>query len=203
MNQHIAESKEHFNNWSKKYDSSLLQKFFFHPIQQTVIQNIARHTDEEFSLLDVGCGTGKMLNQISRKWPNAQLTGADISEKMITQSQQKNPSLEFKTANAQDLPFEDNTFNYTTNTVSFHHYPEPQTAVNEFYRVTKPCGVVLIADLIYPIMLGKGSVKAYSPKAMRQFFQQAGFKEIRQQRPGYFLFPGIITRLTIGTKFCE
>lgn len=59
-------------------------------------------------------------------------------------------NIEFKTADAHALPFEDNTFDLVTNRLALHHYSDPRQAIAEMVRVCKPGGLVALVDNIVP-----------------------------------------------------
>lgn len=51
---------------------------------------------------------------------------------------------------AENLPFENKKFDLLVCTDSFHHYPNPQKAINEFYRVLEKNRYLLLADFWKP-----------------------------------------------------
>lgn len=148
---------------------------------------------EEFhvsSLLDVGCGTGEMLRLLLEGNSQIQLTGIDISEKMIEKARHK---LEQKvclvTCDSEKLPFEDNSFELVMCNDSFHHYPAPMKVLAEFYRVMKPEGILLISDfcVFTPIrqlmnffikFSHDGDVRIYSKEELLEMLQENSFKRI-------------------------
>jgi len=104
---------------------------------------------ENTHILDVGCGVGQTPVYIA-KTVGARVTGIDINPGMIKRSKERAQKqgvtslTEFREADAQDLPFPDNTFDAVI-TESVTAFPEDkQRAVNEYARVTKPGGMVLI-----------------------------------------------------------
>ena len=63
------------------------------------------------SLLDVGCGTGPMIQLLSEKYPEKHYTGIDITPKMIEVAAAKQlPNTIFQVGDSENLPFEDATF---------------------------------------------------------------------------------------------
>jgi SAM-dependent methyltransferase len=105
------------------------------------------HIDETKYVLDVGCGVGVSPVYIAKKY-GCRVVGVDILPMMIERSieragrEQVADRTEFKVADAQDLPFDDGTFDAVI-TESVTAFPEDkQKAVNEYARVTKPGGYV-------------------------------------------------------------
>ena len=98
-------------------------------------------TKPEGSLLDVGCGGGWFLRDVNKKYPHLKLTGCDLSEPMLVYSKNLlGDNATIVKGDAQNLPFQDNSFDYITSTLAFHHFPEPDKAISEFWRVLKPNG---------------------------------------------------------------
>jgi SAM-dependent methyltransferase len=105
------------------------------------------HIGEGSYVLDVGCGVGMTPCFIARRY-GCRVAGVDISEAMVERSRERarregvTDRVEFKAADAQDLPFEDDLFDAVI-TESVTAFPEDkQRAVNEYVRVTKPGGYV-------------------------------------------------------------
>ena len=102
---------------------------------------------EKTHILDVGCGVGQTPVYIA-KTIGARVTGVDINAMMVQRSKERAQNqgvaslTMFRDADAQDLPFDDNTFDAVI-TESVTAFPEDkQLAVNEYVRVTKPGGYI-------------------------------------------------------------
>ena len=61
-------------------------------------------------------------------------------------ARRKGYSIEFKVADAQELPFPDAIFDVVYSFGSTKHWPDPQTGFGECWRVLKPSGELLVAD---------------------------------------------------------
>ena len=92
--------------------------------------------------LDIGCGEGSNTREMQKI--GAKMTGIDISDNFISyarQHEEENPlGIEFNVASAVELPFENNSFDFTMGTMSFMDIPEYQKVIQEAYRVTKSGG---------------------------------------------------------------
>lgn len=93
-------------------------------------------------ILDVCCGTGYLVQDLSKR---GTYTGVDFAESMISLCKERFPGKRFLQADAEDLPFWQNSFDVVVCFWSFHHITDPQTAICEFHRVMDRDGLVLIA----------------------------------------------------------
>ena len=105
------------------------------------------HIGADKYVLDVGCGVGVTPCFIAKRY-GCRVVGVDISKGMVERSKERaqkegvTDRVEFRVADAQELPFEDDLFDAII-TESVTAFPEDkQKAVNEYARVTKPGGYV-------------------------------------------------------------
>lgn len=124
------------------------------PIYRRFIKNAIDDLDpvDSSSYLVIGCGTGNGIRELSKRVKNPRVTGIDISEKMLKEAKEKNKgkisNLELKLMDAEDLKFEDNSFD---NVISLHTLGElddPIKGTKEWLRVLKPGGKFVVT---YPL----------------------------------------------------
>lgn len=98
------------------------------------------------SLLDVGCGTGFLIDMLAKDH-KAEFVGLDLSPEMVKQANCKNiASAKFVEGRSDAIPFEDNSFDVVTCSQSFHHYPDTDKAMQEALRILKPGGLYILSD---------------------------------------------------------
>jgi ubiquinone/menaquinone biosynthesis C-methylase UbiE len=99
-------------------------------------------------ILEVGCGRGGGLSYINRYLSPKSATGVDLNKKAIEfcKKHHSNENIKFLQANAQNLRFQDNSFDVVINVESSHRYSQMDKFLDEVYRVLKPGGVFLFAD---------------------------------------------------------
>ena len=56
----------HFDEWSESYDRSRLQREIFDPVHEHIVRVASREVPSAQVLLDVGCGTGRLLERVGR-----------------------------------------------------------------------------------------------------------------------------------------
>ena len=153
------------------------------------------HIEDGKYILDVGCGAGVTPCFIAKRF-RCRVVGVDISDAMIERSREREQRegltdrVEFRVADAQDLPFEDNLFDAVI-TESVTAFPEDkQRAVNEYARVTKPGGYVGLNESTWlkvpppPEMLAwasqdlGASVKPLTSDEWEELLKGAGLTEI-------------------------
>jgi ubiquinone/menaquinone biosynthesis C-methylase UbiE len=109
-------------------------------------------------VLEVGCGTGLVLERIQRFAATA--TGIDLSPGMLQQARAR--GLHVTEGSALKLPFADASFDVTCSFKVLAHIPEIATALAEMARVTRPGGYIL-AEFYNPWSL-RGLLKRFGPK---------------------------------------
>jgi len=101
-------------------------------------------------VLDVGCGTGVLLHQLAGLVEGGEVVGVDISQTMVDEATKRaediRGNLKFEKRNALALGIPDNTFDAAMSSVVFQHLPDPEQALSEMIRVTKPGGIVTIIE---------------------------------------------------------
>jgi len=106
------------------------------------------------SLLDIGCGRGKILHELESAQGGFKLFGIDSEPEKIEIAKSFNSSskISFKIAYASDLPYTNGSMDWIISTLSFHHMSaeEKGKAIGEIARVLKPGGKLLITDFGRP-----------------------------------------------------
>ena len=94
-------------------------------------------------VLEIACGTGRLTRHLRRYFPaTTKLVASDISPDMLELARRllKDPSIEFQTADVQQLPFSDDSFDLVVCQYGLMFLPEKLTGFKEIYRVLKPGG---------------------------------------------------------------
>lgn len=98
-------------------------------------------------LLDVGCGTGVLLERLVVRQPESRLYGCDLSDAMLAVARDGlGPSTGLFQAATEALPLADASIDVLTSTSAFHFVREPRKALSEMHRVLRPGGRLVLAD---------------------------------------------------------
>lgn len=146
-------------------------------------------------VLDVGCGTGAVLELLHERYPHKQLTGLDLTPKMIEVACAKQlDNINFIVGDAENLPFEPQSFDAVLCSNSFHHYPRPDRFFTEAARVLRPGGRLILRDytsndvivwlmnnLELPLahLFGHGDVRICKMSEFRDLAETAGLKLLK------------------------
>jgi demethylmenaquinone methyltransferase / 2-methoxy-6-polyprenyl-1,4-benzoquinol methylase len=101
------------------------------------------------SLLDLGTGTGDLAREALSAFPKAQVVAADFTLEMMRVGRKTSP-LNFSTADALRLPFNDSSFDAVTSGFLMRNVIDLQKALDEQYRVLKSGGRIVILDTTRP-----------------------------------------------------
>ncbi len=184
---HDSQAADRFDKWADKYGEDRISPWFLNNQKQAISRlDIAGNGN----FLDVGCGTGRAVWEVSKYIDKGIACGIDISPKMIEKAKRfprggNNTKTEFSVASAEKIPYPDKYFRYMMCTCSFHHYKNPLKALTEMKRVMAPDGKLIIIesgrDIFFPIWLQdryrrifeKSHVRYYTIAEIKQLFLEA------------------------------
>jgi SAM-dependent methyltransferase len=129
-------------------------------LRRQILDSIPWRGDEK--VLDVGCGTGLLLNGAAARLRSGKATGIDLwaphsgggSLELLwknARTEKVAGRVEFKEADARDMPFESETFDVVLSSGAVHHISHTRDdfdqAMGEMVRVLKPGGKIVIWDV--------------------------------------------------------
>jgi demethylmenaquinone methyltransferase/2-methoxy-6-polyprenyl-1,4-benzoquinol methylase len=145
-------------------------------------------------VLDVGCGTGFATEALLERTENVH--GLDQSAHQLQRAYAKfgkRGPVRFYRGDAERVPFADDAFDVVWSSGSIEYWPNPVDALEEFRRVTKPGGKVLVVGPDYPDntvfqKVADAIMLFYDEEEADRMFAEAGYPDfehhIQQARPG-------------------
>jgi SAM-dependent methyltransferase len=97
------------------------------------------------SVLDVGCGEGRFCRMLATQ--GLMTAGIDPAESLIRQARRLHPHGDYRTGQAEHLPFEDEAFDLVVAYLSLVDIADVKQSIAEMSRVLRPGGHLLIANL--------------------------------------------------------
>jgi SAM-dependent methyltransferase len=122
-------------------------------------------TEDPRHVLDLGTGTGSVAQLVAARFPEAEVTGVDVSPKMIDVARAKGTRVRFEVADAERLRYGDDAFDLVTlgNMIPFF---------DELARVTTPGGHVL-----FSFSGGEQTPIYVAPERLRDELASRGFAD--------------------------
>jgi ubiquinone/menaquinone biosynthesis C-methylase UbiE len=201
------EQKQTWNKVSaawKKWNAFTMN--FLQPMGDAIITALdIKSTDV---VLDIASGTGEPAFSIAAIAKNGEVYATDLSEEMLTIARnyaddRSINNIEFKLADVSDLPFKNNFFDKISCRMGFMFFPGMQLAANEMFRVCRDGGKIAVSvwaaaennDWYTTIMkvLSKhieapkpatdapGMFRCAKPGLVKQLFEHAGFKNVKEE----------------------
>ncbi|CAN5302225.1 methyltransferase domain-containing protein [soil metagenome] len=176
--------REEYARLAGEYDQR-----WFNYIASTTEQTVRRlslRSDDR--LLDIGCGTGVLLEQVRARWPVVYAVGVDLSREMLAVAQRRvgdrTPLVE---ADVSNLPFASDSFDVIVSNSSLHYWPNPKLALVEVARVLRQPGQLVITDWCGDYLTcrlldlglrltGRAQERAYRSAECVTLLEQSGFE---------------------------
>jgi demethylmenaquinone methyltransferase/2-methoxy-6-polyprenyl-1,4-benzoquinol methylase len=115
--------------------------------RRAVVEAVAAAPGER--VLDIAAGTGTSSEPFAV--PGVEVVPADFSLGMLRQGRRRNAALAFTAADAMRLPFADASFDVVTMSFGLRNVADPLRALQEFRRVTRPGGRLVVCEFSQPV----------------------------------------------------
>ena len=149
-------------------------------------------------VLDVGCGTGKILAELKKQgW---QVWGVDAEPAAAKECQKRDIKIKIADATIR-MPFKDNFFNAILALDFLEHVNDDKTVIRGIKRVLKPNGIIIISVPAYPKLYSYwdkmlGHYRRYSKSDLTQLMIKSGLKiKFISYYFSWLLLPSIMIRI--------
>ena len=155
--------KGRYDSTADSYDSR------YENIQEKKVEAIKEYLKGSTRILDVGCGTGSLLEEVSSDKELA--VGVDFSIEMLRRARERLGDAKLILADADNLPFQDGTFDLVVSLTLLQNVPEPSKTIREMARVVETGGLILVTSL----------EKKHKPHEIEEWMDSAGLKPLRAE----------------------
>lgn len=145
-------------------------------------------------ILDIGCGTGSLLQAITEGYPLVKVVGVDLSIEMLKIARNKQiKDSALIASQAKCLPFRSNSFDVVVSCNAFHYLRKPEKCLVEIARVLKPQGRIVITDWcddyiacrfcdLFLRVFNRAHFKTYGRRACEHLLRNAGYSNVQVKR---------------------
>lgn len=177
-----ARSADYDRWWSRWGDMIKYSPAPFHR-RRLILQLMAELSFD--SVLDVGCGNGETLRAIAERFPNARLSGVDLSPSVVQQNQAAWPEVDFAPLDLGEAALP-RSFDLVVCTEVVEHVQDADRALQHLRRMCERHLILTVpAGPVFPIDRGVGHVRHFQRDELCARLARAGFRVERAWRWGF------------------
>ena len=168
-------------SFKERYDFCQIQKF------EHILNSCDKSLTNFNSVLEFGCGNGRLIQHLINLRPEAEIHGCDILQKCIVQCRRKFPKGNFvRNSIKPPTGFNDNQFDLIYTYSVFTHLTEKNHLawLQEFARILKPGGVMIHSVKSYQFVR---RAKLFSPKYLSKYQLCGSLKEFEVKYPYHYV----------------
>ena len=134
-----------FNRASFTYDEyAYIQK----QVAKDLLDKISHHKVSPKVVVDLGCGTGLLTQQVAKRYPSAKIIGIDLAEDALAYARRfetETKQLDFVCADAASMPLADKSVDLIVSNCMLHWCADINAVLSEIKRVLKPNGLCFLS----------------------------------------------------------
>lgn len=181
------------------------KNFWLRARNNLIVWAIGKYSPQLKSLLEIGCGTGFVISAISKRFPNAILSGSEYFEEGLVYARHRLPSAEFMQMDARHIPYE-STLDAIGAFDVLEHIHEDEDVLLQIYKALKPGGIMYITVPQHRWLWSAVDeyachVRRYDVNELHRKVSQSGFNIIRSTSFVSMLLPAMyLSRLLQRNK---
>jgi len=141
LHRHRPAFDQHAHEYANFADTSFSWLYIERPEMDYALKDLYK---EDTRVLEIGCGSGRIVRHFMEKGiPPENITGIDVSEEILEEARQRTkPPVNYLKSDAQNMPFESESFNLVTANMVLHMLDDHQilNTMREINRVLEPKG---------------------------------------------------------------
>jgi SAM-dependent methyltransferase len=187
---------EGFPGWSfERLEQLEESSFWFRARNELIAWALAKHFPHARSFLEVGCGTGFVLNGLHELLPELRVTGAEPWREGLDVARRRLPDVELLQLDARRLPF-DAEFDVAGAFDVLEHIDEDEDVLTELARTVRPGGGVILTVPQHPRLWSpfddiSQHRRRYTARELTRKLEAAGFGILRRTSFVTLLLPGV------------
>jgi ubiquinone/menaquinone biosynthesis C-methylase UbiE len=185
-------------NWSSDlealHEESSREHFMDVWTRRALLDAVVEAVPQGGVVLDAGCSSGYLLEDMRRTLPAATLVGADLVAAGLRRAHELVPDAELVLADVCDLPLLDGVADAVVSANLLEHVPDDRAALAELHRVLRPGG---LAAIVVPAGPGTydyydrflGHERRYGRGELAGKAETVGFEVVRDAHLGALIYP--------------
>ena len=143
MEQDLNKVENLYDTLAKEYAETFSGEHEKKPKDQEILKRFSQEIGEKRPVWDFGCGPGQTTKYLKNL--GIEISGLDLSEKILEQARTIHPEIHFRKGNILELEFENNSIAGAVAFYAIVHFTEEQVriACREVFRVLQPGGIFL------------------------------------------------------------
>ena len=140
-------------------------------------------------VLDIGCGTGKLIHGLAEQAGAGYFEGIDFSDTMIAKACRKNRKniqlgkVKIIKGDFDEMPYENSYFNKVSSVNTIYFWPNPETTARKVSNILKPGGLFIVAfediEQLKKKKLNQDRFRFYSADDVKALLANSGFSDIK------------------------
>ncbi len=174
------------------FDAELFEKlapleadnFWFTSRSRLLLWSIETYFPKLSSFMEIGCGTGYVLSEVRRQFPEVRLFGSEVQGAGLSIAKQRIKECTLLQMDARRIPFE-REFDVIGAFDVLEHIVEDELVLREIYRAVQPGGGIILTVPQHPFLWSAMDefachVRRYSARDLVAKVQAAGFSVVRE-----------------------